>query len=113
MADAARIVFAECNERRTEPAHVRPSLWRRRRLLCFGGHEEHESFFLRFPRCFPRKKQRVISSMMLQIIDNFSTLIGGARGIRTADLLNAIQALSQLSYGPDRVRFGMPHRFFR
>ena|SRR6516165_8888374 len=26
--------------------------------------------------------------------------IGGARGSRTPDLLNAIQALSQLSYGP-------------
>ena len=29
-------------------------------------------------------------------------LIGGARGSRTPDLLNAIQALSQLSYGPYR-----------
>jgi hypothetical protein len=28
-------------------------------------------------------------------------LDGGARGSRTPDLLNAIQALSQLSYGPD------------
>jgi hypothetical protein len=27
---------------------------------------------------------------------------GGARRSRTADLLNAIQALSQLSYGPFR-----------
>jgi hypothetical protein len=27
---------------------------------------------------------------------------GGARGGRTPDLLNAIQALSQLSYGPSR-----------
>jgi hypothetical protein len=27
---------------------------------------------------------------------------GGARGSRTPDLLNAIQALSQLSYGPDQ-----------
>jgi hypothetical protein len=27
---------------------------------------------------------------------------GGARGSRTPDLLNAIQALSQLSYGPSR-----------
>jgi hypothetical protein len=26
--------------------------------------------------------------------------LGGARGSRTPDLLNAIQALSQLSYGP-------------
>src|SRR5690606_9899359 len=29
--------------------------------------------------------------------------IGGARRDRTADLLNAIQALSQLSYGPEPV----------
>ena len=28
--------------------------------------------------------------------------LGGARGSRTPDLLNAIQALSQLSYGPSR-----------
>ncbi len=27
---------------------------------------------------------------------------GGAKGSRTPDLLNAIQALSQLSYGPTR-----------
>src|SRR5262249_46718330 len=32
---------------------------------------------------------------------------GGAKGSRTPDLLNAIQALSQLSYGPDRVRRGV------
>ena len=30
-----------------------------------------------------------------------SSEIGGARRDRTADLLNAIQALSQLSYGPE------------
>ena len=29
-------------------------------------------------------------------------ITGGAEGNRTPDLLNAIQALSQLSYGPDR-----------
>jgi hypothetical protein len=29
--------------------------------------------------------------------------LGGARGSRTPDLLNAIQALSQLSYGPSRA----------
>ena len=31
---------------------------------------------------------------------NFQKTIGGAEGNRTPDLLNAIQALSQLSYGP-------------
>ena len=30
----------------------------------------------------------------------FEELDGGAKGSRTPDLLNAIQALSQLSYGP-------------
>ena len=30
--------------------------------------------------------------------------LGGARRNRTADLLNAIQALSQLSYGPTGVQ---------
>jgi hypothetical protein len=33
----------------------------------------------------------------------FNHLIGGAKGSRTPDLLNAIQALSQLSYGPNPV----------
>ena len=33
--------------------------------------------------------------------------IGGAKRDRTADLLNAIQALSQLSYGPDRAEGGI------
>jgi hypothetical protein len=32
---------------------------------------------------------------------------GGAEGNRTPDLLNAIQALSQLSYGPARWRQGV------
>ena len=31
--------------------------------------------------------------------------IGGAEGDRTPDLLNAIQALSQLSYGPEGLGF--------
>jgi hypothetical protein len=36
------------------------------------------------------------------IIIKINYLDGGARGSRTPDLLNAIQALSQLSYGPTR-----------
>ena len=31
---------------------------------------------------------------------NYATLLGGAERDRTVDLLNAIQALSQLSYSP-------------
>jgi hypothetical protein len=37
--------------------------------------------------------------------------IGGANRNRTDDLLNAIQALSQLSYGPISHGFGNPARF--
>jgi hypothetical protein len=33
--------------------------------------------------------------------------IGGAKGSRTPDLLNAIQALSQLSYGPNPVMWAL------
>ena len=33
--------------------------------------------------------------------------LGGAKGNRTPDLLNAIQALSQLSYGPPSERRGI------
>ncbi len=33
-----------------------------------------------------------------------SLIFGGAEGNRTLDLLNAIQALSQLSYGPTEGR---------
>ena len=34
------------------------------------------------------------------ILEDYFVLIGGAKEDRTPDLLNAIQALSQLSYGP-------------
>ncbi len=34
-------------------------------------------------------------------------VVGGAKGSRTPDLLNAIQALSQLSYGPGRTEGGI------
>ena len=33
-------------------------------------------------------------------LPGFAAKVGGAKGSRTPDLLNAIQALSQLSYGP-------------
>jgi hypothetical protein len=39
-----------------------------------------------------------MSSLRYLIV--FVAKFGGARGSRTPDLLNAIQALSQLSYGP-------------
>ena len=35
---------------------------------------------------------------------NLLILFGGAKRDRTADLLNAIQALSQLSYSPEQVQ---------
>ena len=34
------------------------------------------------------------------LLANIIDVIGGAKGSRTPDLLNAIQALYQLSYGP-------------
>ena len=42
-----------------------------------------------------------------QIVDNPDGLMsgfGGAKRDRTADLLHAMQALSQLSYGPMKIR---------
>jgi hypothetical protein len=45
----------------------------------------------------PRENHpELIENNVIQAID----LFGGAKRDRTADLLNAIQALSQLSYGP-------------
>ncbi len=40
------------------------------------------------------------------MIKKISALDGGAKRGRTADLLNAIQALYQLSYGPIRAHGG-------
>jgi hypothetical protein len=40
------------------------------------------------------------ASAYLQILRIGCSKLGGAEGNRTLDLLNAIQALSQLSYGP-------------
>ena len=42
-----------------------------------------------------------------QSVKKNNDFIGGAKGSRTPDLLNAIQALSQLSYGPDRAEGGL------
>src|SRR5690606_35470822 len=43
------------------------------------------------------------SSQLLQDMRTVSCEIGGAKRDRTADLLHAMQALSQLSYSPIRV----------
>jgi hypothetical protein len=44
----------------------------------------------------------IVNRFIKQLMINRSqfTIICGAEGIRTPDLLNAIQALSQLSYSP-------------
>ncbi len=47
-----------------------------------------------------RKKTRIYAGLCMPL-GSARLGIGGARRDRTADLLNAIQALSQLSYGPD------------
>src|SRR5262249_17704432 len=68
---------------------------RRRRAFCLecwiGGREEEL-----FGSCGNTSPRR------LRSFSDVSHLIGGAKGSRTPDLLNAIQALSQLSYGPTR-----------
>ena len=47
----------------------------------------------------PRSSETAIRGTVLYIVKD-----GGAEGNRTLDLLNAIQALSQLSYGPTEGR---------
>jgi hypothetical protein len=54
----------------------------------------NRKFHIQFSRCNPH--------IVCFCYDN-----GGAKRDRTADLLNAIQALSQLSYGPDRAEGGI------
>ena len=50
------------------------------------------------------KKARFVSKTSFFV--GFSRLFGGDKRDRTADLLNAIQALSQLSYTPELPFFG-------
>ena len=69
------------------------------------------------PRCQPfcdgrrkgfitgRRIQKNKKGLLLQTL----VLTGGAEGNRTPDLLNAIQALSQLSYNPIITFFNMAH----
>jgi hypothetical protein len=46
-----------------------------------------------------RQQQAKIKNLVTVVITRF--LVGGDKRDRTADLLNAIQALSQLSYTPE------------
>ena len=48
------------------------------------------------PQFYSGQKKQELGKKLLRI----NHLTGGAKGSRTPDLLNAIQALSQLSYGP-------------
>src|SRR5215472_7825627 len=56
--------------------------------------------------CFPCASPAILvhksAACAHKILLLINMLLGGARGSRTPDLLNAIQALSQLSYGPSR-----------
>ena len=45
-----------------------------------------------------------------RVCTELTDLIGGARRDRTADLLHAMQALSQLSYGPTQGRRNLRSR---
>jgi hypothetical protein len=58
---------------------------------------------LKATRRLPRSSTKSRAARPLgQAKDEIDQEVGGARRDRTADLLNAIQALSQLSYGPTR-----------
>ena len=48
---------------------------------------------------FPNRMDKPLS-LMDKLSGTLQIVFGGAEGNRTPDLLNAIQALSQLSYGP-------------
>ena len=57
-----------------------------------------------YRRVFSRKSLKVMTekiSGFAQFRDKLSGLIGGDKRDRTADLLHAMQALSQLSYTPE------------
>ena len=71
-------------------------------VLTFGGAGP-SALGVRASRVLPRTILAQLSATVAQKILLFiNVLFGGARGSRTPDLLNAIQALSQLSYGPFR-----------
>ena len=85
-------------------------VWADYRFIAFTDNEESERLRAialgaghRW-RCFPRAAPIASAIKLLQDAQDKSfkvkNLAGGARGSRTPDLLNAIQALSQLSYGP-------------
>jgi hypothetical protein len=61
-------------------------------MQCRGGICQHE---LRFAK--PPRQQKAAQAGGSYRVRSF----GGARRDRTADLLHAMQALSQLSYGPN------------
>ena len=50
-------------------------------------------------KSYVNKKPRSLAGLCI-LLDGFESEFGGARRDRTADLYNAIVALSQLSYGP-------------
>jgi hypothetical protein len=55
------------------------------------------------PNFSSRGKNKLTTTILFGAV----TETGGARGSRTPDLLNAIQALSQLSYGPIRCQWSV------
>src|ERR1700727_1953218 len=74
-----------CGTRRPKAGMIEDVGWRLEPVFAQGGYAGHASPFgscVAAPRVARRAKR------------------GGARRDRTADLLHAMQALSQLSYGP-------------
>src|ERR1051325_2587910 len=87
---ARRTAWTSAPTRGNERSHRRGrSRWRARR---HAGHAP-----LR-PTGYDGQPSRLRGA---QYADPSVAKVGGAKGSRTPDLLNAIQALSQLSYGPN------------
>ena len=76
-------------------------------VTCANATNDLSKLKFNLPAQFVRKKSKLLKSNKLQAKPDVQKLcidqqpkIGGARRDRTADLLRARQALSQLSYGP-------------
>ena len=74
-----------------------------------GAHRQSLSAFFRPPFA---GSQTPFSGVRFPSLVLFETKTGGAEGNRTPDLLNAIQALSQLSYNPISLQCRMSYSAF-
>jgi hypothetical protein len=84
-----------------------PALWPLRPPLCPAPTRTSASKHQTPHRASQRHARALSDADSPQCAALRWTRAGGAKRDRTADLLNAIQALSQLSYGPDRSEGGI------